>query len=386
MATIQRILQKEITSRIKKQKAMLIFGARRVGKTILLKEIVNSWQGKTLLINGESMSTQAMLKDRSIETYRKLFDGIELLAIDEAQHIPEIGLKLKLIVDEVPGISVIATGSSSFDLFNQAGEPLVGRSTRFMLTPLSTEEFAFSESGFEITQKIEERIIYGHYPELTTIDSDQEKREYLEEIIDSYLLKDILMVDGVKNSQKLYDLLRLIAWQVGSEVSLDELGKQLGLSRNSVERYLDLLQKVFVLYKVGGYSKNLRKEITKSSKWYFQDTGIRNAILRDYRPLNDRPEAERGALWENYIISERIKLSLNHKVSTNFYFWRTYDKQEIDLIEDYGTKLKAFEIKAGKKNSPAPRSFSNAYPDAEYFVINKENFLEFILPSNHSDL
>lgn len=380
MGAIRRTMQSEIEKRIRSQKVMLLFGARRVGKTVLLRQIVDGWQkGKTLLLNGESMDTTRILENKTTANYRRMFSGISLLAIDEAQHIPDIGMKLKFIVDELPDIAVIATGSSSFELHNQAGEPLVGRSTQFMLTPLSEKEISSEENNFEIMANTDHRLIYGHYPELLSLDSDQEKKEYLEDVVDAYLLRDILMVDGVKHSQKIHDLLRLIAWQVGSEVSLDELGRQLSLSRNTVERYLDLLQKVFVIYRLGGFSRNLRKEVSKASKWYFQDNGIRNAVLRDFRPYNERTEAERGALWENFIISERVKRSLNHRMGLNFYFWRTYNNQEIDLIEENGQDIEAFEIKAGKKTPKAPRPFAGGYPDAPFSCINRENYLDFIL-------
>ncbi|MDE6227026.1 MAG: ATP-binding protein [Muribaculaceae bacterium] len=378
MKIIPRLLQKEIIQRMKKQKVMLIYGARRVGKTVLLRNIVAQEKGKTLLLNGESADTIALISNKSIDNYRRLFSGIDLLAIDEAQHIPDIGRILKLIVDEVEGIKVIATGSSTFDLQNKVGEPLVGRFSQFMLTPLSIEEIASQETGFETISKNENRVVYGLYPELVGIENDVEKREYLTDIVDSYLLRDILMYDGLKHSQKLHDLLKLLAWQVGSEVSMDELSRNLSLSRNTVERYIDLLQKVFVIFKVGGYSKNLRKEVSKSSKWYFQDTGIRNAVIRDFRPFDMRPETERGALWENFIVSERIKRALNHRLSTQFFFWRTYDQQEIDLLEDTDGQLAAFEIKAGKANPKPPKVFSEAYPEASFSVINKNTFLSFI--------
>lgn len=376
---IQRLLKQQIVDRIKPQKVMLIYGARRVGKTILLREIVDGFNGKTLLLNGESTDTLRLIADKSAENYRKLFAGVGLLAIDEAQHIPDVGMKLKLMVDEVPGLAVVVTGSSSFDLQNQAGEPLVGRCTRFMLTPFSLSEFSDGQSAFEILANVENRLVYGFYPELTSIESPNEQSLYLTEIVDSYLLKDILAIDGVKNAQKLHDLLRLIAYQVGSEVSVEELGKQLGISRNTVERYLDLLQKVFVLYRIGGYSKNLRKEITKSSKWYFQDIGIRNAVISDFRPFQLRSSEERGALWENFVISERMKRKLNGMLTTNLYFWRTYDQQEIDLVEEENYVLNAFEMKAGKKSPKVPKAFAEAYPDATFNIVNRDNFLDYCL-------
>ncbi|MDE5947295.1 MAG: ATP-binding protein [Prevotella sp.] len=380
MTTIPRLLQKEIERRIRAQKVMLLFGARRVGKTVLLRQIAENYGGgRTLMLNGESMDTVRLLEDRSSANYRRLFGGLSLLAIDEAQHIPDVGMKLKLIVDELPELAVIATGSSSFDLQNRAGEPLVGRSTQFMLTPLSVEEMAAAETRFETMLNTDHRVVYGHYPELTAMASEVDKREYLTDVVDAYLLRDILAIDGVKHTQKLHDLLRLVAWQVGSEVSMDELARQLTLSRNTVDRYLDLLQKVFVLYRVGGYSRNLRKEIAKSSKWYFQDTGVRNAVLRDFRPLSERPEAERGALWENYVISERMKRNLNHRLGLNFYFWRTYDKAEIDLIEEDGMRIDAYEIKAGVKRPSVPKSFAVAYPDAGFHVINRDTYMDYLV-------
>lgn len=379
MANVARIIEKEIISRMRPGKVMLVYGARRVGKTVLLRDIVKKHSKRPLILNGESAETYELLRNRSIANYRSLFQNVDVLAIDEAQHVPDIGMILKLIVDEVEGIKVIASGSSSFDLQNKAGEPLVGRSSQFMLTPLSIEEVSKNEPGITTVAKTEERIIYGLYPELVGIEDIREKKEYLEGIVDSYLLRDILMLDGLKHSAKLHDLLRMLAWQVGSEVSLDELSRSLGLSRNTVERYMDLLQKVFVIYKIGGYSRNLRKEVSKSAKWYFQDTGIRNAVLRDYRPLSMRPASEVGALWENFIISERMKRNLNHKLGNRLYFWRTYDHQEIDLIEDSSDGISAFEIKAGKATPKAPKAFANAYPEAPFQVINRANFLPFVI-------
>ena len=378
MENIKRILQQEIEQRIRPSKVALIFGARRVGKTVLLKEILSNYSGRTLLLNGESLDTIGILEERTITNYRQLFNGIDLLAIDEAQHIPEIGLKLKLIVDEVPNIAVIATGSSSFDLQNQAGEPLVGRSTQFLLSSLSIKELTSTFSGLEVKTNIDNYLVYGLYPELMSLPSLKEKQEYLEELVNAYLLKDILAVDGVKNSSKLHHLLKLIAYQIGSEVSLDEISKELSISRNSVARYLDLLQKSFVIFPLGGYSRNLRKEVTKSSKWYFFDNGIRNALLNDFKTFNGRSDQERGALWENFIISERLKRIKNNRLRTNQYFWRTYDKQEIDLIEEDNQLIKAFEMKSGSKTAKAPLAFAKNYPEAAFETINRDNFLNFI--------
>ena len=378
MDQIQRALQLRIEQRMKPQKVMMIFGPRRVGKTFLMQQIVRNFNGKSLVLNGEDADSIAMLEPISIANYRHVLEGVDLLAIDEAQHIPDIGKKLKLIVDEVQGIRVIASGSSSFDLKNQAGEPLVGRGTQFTLWPLSQQEISSIESPIESKRNLEARLLYGSYPEVVTLDSFVEKKEYLNDIVDSYLLKDILAVDGIKNSGKMRDLLRLVAYQMGNELSYDELGKQLGISKNTVERYLDLLQKVFVIYRLGGYSKNLRKEVAKSSKWYFVDNGVRNAVIRNFEPYQLRTDDDRGALWEYYIITARMKRNHNERLGFDFYFWRTYDKQEIDLIETGSGVMNAFEMKAGKKNPSAPKAFANAYPEVQFVVVNNNNYTEFI--------
>lgn len=376
METINRLLQDKILESLAPNKAVLIFGARRVGKTVMMRQIVDSYSGRTMMLNGEDFDTLDLLRNRSVANYRHLLNGIDLLAIDEAQNVPQIGSVLKLIVDEVPGISVLASGSSSFDLLNKTGEPLVGRSTQFLLTPFSQREIAQSETVFETRQNFESRLIYGSYPEVVMMDSYERKMDYLRDIVGAYLLKDILVIDGLKNSNKMRNLLRLIAFQLGSEVSYEELGKQLGMSKTTVEKYLDLLEKVFVIYRLGAYSRNLRKEVTKAGKWYFYDNGVRNAIIGAFSPLSVRQDV--GALWENYIIGERRKLNFNSLLHKEFYFWRTYDKQEIDLIEESPDGMSAFEFKWGNKMPVAPKVFSQAYPDAQYHVVNRENYLDFV--------
>ena len=376
MKPIKRLLQDRIAARIEPNKAVLIFGARRVGKTVLIRQLISNFEGKTMLLNGEDYDTLALLEERSVANYRHLLEGVDLLAIDEAQNIPDIGSKLKLIVDEMEGIRVIASGSSSFDLLNKAGEPLVGRSTQFHLTPFSQKEIAPTETALETRQNLESRLIYGSYPEVVTLDTFERKTDYLRDIVSAYLLKDILAIDGLKNSGKMKDLLRLIAFQLGNEVSYDELGKQLGMSKNTVEKYLDLLSKVFVVYRLGAYSRNLRKEVTKAGKWFFYDNGIRNAIIGNFNPLSIRQDV--GVLWENYLIGERIKANYNGGLGKEFYFWRTYDKQEIDLIEESSDSLAALEFKWGNKKPNIPGAFKDAYPNATFDVINKDNYLNFL--------
>jgi uncharacterized protein len=377
MHTIKRILQDKIAERIEPNKAVLLFGARRVGKTVLLRELVKNFPGKSMLLNGEDYDTIALLSERSISNYKHLLEGVDLLAIDEAQNIPDIGVKLKLIVDEIEGVSVIASGSSSFDLLNKAGEPLVGRATQFHLSPFSQKEIVQIENALDTRRNLESRLIYGEYPEVVMLESFERKTDYLRDIVGAYLLKDILAIDGLKSSGKMRELLRLIAFQMGSEVSYDELGRQLGMSKNTVEKYLDLLSKVFVIYRLGAYSRNLRKEVVKAGKWYFCDNGIRNAIIGNFNPLAVRQDV--GALWENYLINERLKIARNNLLAKEFYFWRTYDNQEIDLIEESSEGVSAFEFKWGDKNPSAPSAFISAYPDASFEVINRENYLKFVL-------
>ncbi|MDR2854201.1 MAG: ATP-binding protein [Prevotellaceae bacterium] len=375
MHTVQRALQHIIAERLLPNKVMLIFGARRVGKTVLMRNILNDFQGKTMILNGEDYDTLRLLEERSIANYRHLFSGVELLAIDEAQHIPDIGAKLKLMSDELHNIRIIATGSSSFDLQNQSGEPLVGRSSRFLLLPFSQKEISENETPVQTMQNLEQRLLYGSYPEVVQMIGTEHKKEYLRDIVEAYLLKDILSVDGIKNASKMKDLLRLVALQLGNELSYEELSRHLGMSKNTVEKYLDLLSKVFIVYRLNAFNRNLRKEVTKAGKWYFYDNGIRNALISAFQPLSVRQDV--GALWENYLIGERWKNKYNNLLNNELYFWRTYDGQEIDLIETEDEKISAFELKWGNKIPSMPVAFQNSYPDAKFKVINRKNYMNY---------
>ncbi len=372
---IQRALKEVIGTSMQPNKVMLVFGARRVGKTVLIKQLIEQFKGQVLFLNGEDALTEEMFSTRTASHYRQLLSGTDLLVIDEAQNIPDIGKILKLIVDEVEGIHVLVSGSSSFDLRNQTGEPLVGRSTTFRLSSLSVGELLSQQPAAQLLLDLDEHLVYGGYPELLSIPDFDRKQVYLSELAQSYLLKDILTLDGIKNSGKMFNLLRLVAFQMGSEVSYEELGRQLALSRNTVEKYLDLLTKTFVIYRLPAFSNNPRKEVSKAGKWYFYDNGIRNAIIGDFRPLALRQDV--GALWENFLISERIKMNDNLHHRTEYYFWRTYSGQEIDLIEERNGEVKAFEFKWGNKNPKVPASFKEQYPDVSYTVVTRSNFVDF---------
>ncbi|MEX0812380.1 MAG: ATP-binding protein [Chitinophagales bacterium] len=376
---IQRAIFQVFKQKVKPQKVLILLGARRVGKTALIHRFLEEIpKNKYLLLNGEDQKTIDAFEDRSIDNFKRIIGNQEYLVIDEAQKIEDIGVKLKLIVDEIKNIRVIATGSSMFDLSNKLGEPLVGRENTLLLYPLSQMELNNLENYLDTKSKLEERLIFGAYPELEKYESWDEKGDYLESIVNAYLLKDILEYQGIKKADKIMDLLRLIAFQVGKEVSIDELANNLkGISRNTVEIYLDLLSKVFIIYKVNGFSRNLRKEISKSSHWYFYDNGIKNAVLRNFNPLKLR--MDKGDLWENYLMSERIKFNSYSKKRVNYYFWRTYDQQELDLVEEEAGALRAFEFKWNKNKTPkAPGAWRKNYPNASFEIIHPDNYLSFI--------
>jgi predicted AAA+ superfamily ATPase len=371
MNNITRTLQSRIQERMLPNKAMIIYGARRVGKTTLLRQIIEESKLKSMLLNGEDADSLLILENKSISNYRRIFENIELLAIDEAQNIPSIGEKVKLIVDEIPNIKVLLTGSSSLDLFTKTGEPLVGRSTNFMLYPFSYKEISQNENALLTMQNLEERLIYGSYPDVTLLQSSTMKKEYLSDIVSAYLLKDILNIDGIRNSGKIMQLLRLIAFQMGQEVSYEGLSRELSLSKNTVEKYLDILAKCFVVHRLGSFSRNLRKEVAKAGKWYFFDNGVRNAIIGNFNSLSLRQDI--GALWECYIINEIIKKNSNSGIFPDYYFWRTYDQQEIDLIISDINNINAYEIKWSNDNAKCPKVFRDTYPESSFDVITKNN-------------
>lgn len=374
---IPRILENTLESKLGKQKVIMLYGTRRVGKTTLIQNIADKHKKDVLLLQGEDMQVAGILQERTIANYKRLVGNKKIIIIDEAQAIEHIGHKLKLMIDNIKGITIIATGSSSFDLIASAGEPLVGRQLIYQLYPIAQAELAQIEDLLTTKSNLEQRLIYGCYPELWHLPGNEEKETYLKSIVSSYLLKDILVYEAVKGADVLYRLLQLLAFQIGSEVSTVELGNTLQLSKNTVERYLDLLAKIFIIYPLSGYSNNLRKEVSKSKKWFFFDNGIRNALINNFSPIQNRSDV--GQLWEQYFLSERMKFNSYQGYYPQYHFWRTYDQQELDLIEvNNRQELTAYECKWKDGKIKIPAAFEKAYPDAVFHGITQFNYLDFI--------
>src|SRR5690554_5241533 len=375
---LNREIENRLINKLVPNKVLVLIGPRRVGKTVLIQQILKKIDTPYLLLNGEDMAVQEQIARRTVSHYKNVLQGKDLLVIDEAQAIPNIGAILKLIVDSIEGLRIMVSGSSAFDIENRTGEPLTGRKNTFKLLALSENEFNQVENVFEKKDHMHQRLVFGNYPELLKMKTDNEKTAYLNELVNSYLLKDILAFENIQSADKILRLLRLIAFQVGSEVSLQELGNQLKMSKNTVEKYLDLLTKVYVIHKVEGFSRNLRKEVSKSSKWYFFDNGIRNILVANMNSIVLRDDV--GKLWENYVISERLKHLNNTGQIKHTYFWRTYDRQEIDWIEEADGNLSAFEIKwKASKKIKTPVAFAKGYPNATFETITPENYLEWIV-------
>ena len=359
-------------------KALLVYGPRRVGKTTLLQNFLKSTHLKYKLDSGDNIRTQQLLGSQDFSQILAYVEGYELLAIDEAQNIPNIGMAVKIIVDQRPDIRVILTGSSSFELAGQVGEPLTGRKQTLTLYSLSHSELLSSYNKFELKEKLEDFLVYGSYPEVIQASTYKQKVETITEISNSYLVKDILAFDRVKNSKVLLDLLKLLAFQVGSEVSLSEVGTKIGVDYKTVQRYLDLLEKAFVVIRLGGFSRNLRNEVTNKAKYYFLDNGIRNSLIAQFNGISQRNDI--GQLWENFIFIERLKHRTYQSIYANMYFWRTYQQQEIDLVEDRDGKLHGYEIKWSLYKTPkAPHQWAETYSNSSYTIVTPDNYQNFIL-------
>lgn len=371
-----RLLETPILAALQAQKVVLLLGSRRVGKTRLLKRIQELQNEPVLFLNGDDLDAHSLLAERSISNYRRLLGNTRFLILDEAQEIPEIGKKLKLMVDEIEGLKVLASGSSAFELQNQMGEPLVGRMKTFRMHPIAHSELLFSLSVPEVKTGLEERLVLGSYPELFQLRDWDEKSAYLKELVQGYLIKDILAFEGVRKREIILQLLRKLAFRSGSEISLESLGNELQISKNTVEKYLDLFRGVFIVYDLPGFSRNLDSEMTKKRKWYFWDNGIRNALTGNFQRLSQRED--QGLLWENYMQAERLKRNQYAQENTQSYFWRTHSQQEIDLIEAEGDALEAFEFKWGQSAAKVPPMFSKNYPGASFTCVHPGNYLDFI--------
>jgi len=370
-----------IKEKIERGKVLVIYGPRRVGKTFLLEQLIKDdffKKEKISFLKGDRKVVSDIFSSGNLNLIKDLIGkDTTLFILDEAQKIENIGENLKLLIDEVPQLKIIASGSASFELASQLGEPLTGRKKTIKLYPIWAKELIETEGKLFYEEIFEQHLIYGGYPEVFSKNSIREKREYLEELVSDYLFRDILELENIKNSKKLRDLLTLLAFQIGKEVSLNELGNILDLHKNTVARYLDLLEKSFIIINIRGFSRNLRKEVYKTSRYYFYDNGVRNAVINNFNPLNLRDDL--GQLWENYIVTERLKKQMYQNIFSNNYFWRTYTKKEIDWVEERGGKLYGYEIKWKKEKEKPPNDWLLTYKNASYKLITKENYLSFVV-------
>ncbi len=373
---IRRKLSDAIKRKLSQNKIVVLFGARQTGKTTFIRSLLSEISGKKLRVNADDRMYADVLSSRNLSQLKGLVEGYDLLFIDEAQRVPEIGLNLKLLHDEIPQLKIVVTGSSSFDLSGKINEPLTGRKQIYQMHPFSMEEMLETGNRFELDRRLDEFLIYGMYPEVTTLTNISDKQDALYEIGNSYLLKDITELQNLKHETKLRHLLQLIAYQIGSEVSINELSKRLQISRDAVNNYLSLLEKAFVIFRLGGFSRNLRKEVTKMDKYYFYDNGIRNMLIDNMKVLDYRNDI--GQLWENFIVAERKKYLTNNNIKRSSYFWRTYTGAELDYIEVGDNAINAWEIKYNKKTKRPHQSFVQAYPEAKTSYVNKTNYWEFV--------
>jgi predicted AAA+ superfamily ATPase len=374
---ISRILVDRLRQKLFKQKAIIVLGPRQVGKTTLLKNLAFD-PDEILWMNADEIDVQQRLSEVSSGSFKALLGKKKIFIIDEAQRIENIGLKLKLITDNLPEIQVIATGSSSFDLANRVNEPLTGRKWEYNLFPLSYQELVEHHGMLTENRLLEHRLVYGYYPEVVSNPGEEEER--LKLICHSYLYKDVLLWERLHKSDKLVRLLQALAHQIGSQVSFNELAEICSMDPKTVEKYVNLLEQAFVIFRLPSFSRNLRNELKSSRKIYFYDNGIRNAIINNFNPIALRSDV--GFLWENFLVSERLKFNSYHLLNKNSFFWRTVNQQEIDLIEEYGGQLHAYEFKWNtKKTVRLTKTFENAYPNSTFNVITPGNLHEFLLPN-----
>lgn len=377
------LLQLLHESYIQSNKIVILYGARQTGKTTLSNDFLaklasqpHSREMRVLKVNADESRYIDVLSSRDLSKMKLFVSGYDLLFIDEAQRIPDIGINLKILHDNLPSLRLLVTGSSSLDLANKIKEPLTGRTSTFTLYPISLSELSEDLNPFEMLERLEQWMIFGLYPDILNQTSVTMKEKYLHELSDAYLYKDIVAISQIRNSSKIRDLLKLLAFQIGSEVSVNELANQLGMSQETVSSYIDLLEQSFIVFRLGGFSRNLRKEINKRDKIYFWDCGVRNAVINNFSLLSMRND--RGALWENFIIAERLKTSAYQQRHVSSYFWRTYTGAEIDYVEEQSGKLYAYEIKYKQSHVKAPKTWIENY-GSEFQCITSDNFWEFVL-------
>lgn len=375
---IKRFLLPQIKNLLLPGKVLVLYGPRQVGKTTLANDLLSSVSLRSRFVNADELIYREPLGSQNKQLLNEVLGDAELLVIDEAQRVANIGINLKILIDNHPDTIVIATGSASFDLANKVSEPLTGRTLTFNLFPVSYPEIRQTIGAVEARGMLERWLVWGGYPAIVTTENPVLREKLLGELVGSYLYKDILELEGVRRSEKIVDLLRLLAFQIGHEVSIAELATSLALNRQTVGRYLDLLEKVFVVFRVGGFSRNLRKEVTKNPRYYFYDNGVRNSLIQNFNPLSLRDDV--GQLWENFLTIERRKANQTADRSVNTYFWRTYDQKEIDCVEEHGGKLHGYEFKwrESEIRRATRKEFSEAYPGSTLATISQENFEDFL--------
>jgi predicted AAA+ superfamily ATPase len=376
---IHRFLEEQLVDRLKNSsKVLVLYGARQVGKTTLSQIVLQKMEGKVLIVNADQKPVADVLSSRDLGKLKGLVTGYDILFIDEAQRIPDIGINLKLLHDEIPQLRIMVTGSSSLDLANRLREPLTGRTWTYQLYPISAMEWKkFAQiNDFELSLKLDEWMRFGLYPEVLNFENYSDKRKYLEELTTSYLYKDILTLSNIRYPEKLRQLLKLLAYQVGNLVSIHELAISLQINRETVIHYIDLLEKSFVLFRLSGFSRNLRKTVTSMDKIYFFDLGVRNALIENFSAVSERLDT--GQLWENFLLSERLKKSAYGGIYANRYFWRTHSGAELDYVEEREGQLFGYDFKWRSKKRKAPKSWIETYENAHFQLIHKDNFTEFI--------
>ena len=370
---ISRTIQKSVENSLFKGKIVIIYGARQVGKTTLVKLILRKYPENSGYFNCDEPDIRNILTEKTSTEMKAFFGNKKLIVLDEAQRVKNIGLTLKLLADNFPKTQVVATGSSSFELSNQIAEPLTGRKYEYCLYPFSLEEIKNIYTDLETDRLLERMMVFGMYPDIMLAESDATKK--LKELTGSYLYKDALRYQNIKNSEVLEKLLQALALQIGNEVSYNELSNLVGIDKNTAAAYIRILEQAFVIFRLNPFSRNLRSELKKLRKIYFYDLGVRNVLINNLNPLNLRQDA--GALWENFMISERLKRNNNRGISARSYFWRTKQKQEIDYLEEVDGKLFGFEFKWKKDKARFPKPFLEAYPKSKVELINKNNYREF---------